>query len=121
MKKTLIGTALAVILCGAAPAMANHGPRDASVNQRQHLVEQRIEQGLRSGELTRREYRRLQHEAHEIARLEHAFRADGRLSERERGELHARLDRLGREVYRENHDGERRHGSYNRDYHAERR
>ncbi|HYH41355.1 MAG TPA: hypothetical protein VD867_05190 [Burkholderiales bacterium] len=119
--KTLIGAALAVCLCGFGPAMANHGPRDSSVNQRQHLVEQRIEQGMRAGELTRREYRRLQHEAREIGQLEHAFRADGRLSERERGELHARLDRLAREVYREKHDGERRYGSYNRDYHADRR
>ena len=118
--KKLIGTGLALFLCSAS-AMANHGPRDASVNQRQHLVEQRIEQGFRNGELTRREYRRLQNEARGIGRTEHVFLTDGRLSERERGELHARLDRLAREVYREKHDGERRHESYNRDYHADRR
>jgi hypothetical protein len=118
--KKLIGTGLALFVCSAS-AMANHGPRDASVNQRQHLVEQRIEQGFRGGELTRREYRRLQYEAREIGRTEHVFLADGRLSQRERSELHARLDHLAREVYREKHDGERRHESYNRDHHADRR
>src|SRR5687767_5862466 len=90
--KIVIGMGLAVLL-GCAPAMANHGPRDASVNQRQQLLEQRIEHGFRSGELTRHEYRRLRHEAREIDRTEHFFRADGRLTQRESGELHARLDR----------------------------
>ena len=118
--KILTGMGLAVLL-GCAPAMANHGPRDASVNQRQQLLEQRIEHGFRAGELTRHEYRRLRHEAREIDRTEHFFRADGRLTQRESGELHARLDRLARDVYREKHDGERRHESYNRDYHADRR
>ena len=119
--KTLIGSVLAVCLCGVAPAIAGHGERNASVNQRQHLLQQRIEQGFRSGELTRREYRRLRNEAQEVERVEHAFRSDGRLSERERGELHVMLDRLARDVYREQHDVERRSQSYNPDYHVQRR
>jgi len=116
--KNLIGASLVALLCGAAPAIADHNVRDGSINERQHRIGQRIEQGMRSGELSPHEFHRLQYEAREIRRVEYHFRADGRLSGRERDELHARLDRLSRDVYREKHDGERHHGSYNRDSHA---
>ena len=116
--KNLIGAGLAALLFGAAPAMADHNHRDTGINERQHRIERRIEQGWRSGELTPREFHRLQHEAREIGALEYHFRADGRLSGRERDELNARLDHLSREVYRQKHDGQRHYGSYNRDSHA---
>lgn len=110
-----------VLLAVTAPAMADHDFRDAGVNQRQHQLEQRIQQGWRSGELTRPEYRRLRQGLREIERAEHHFSSDGRLSQREQAELHARLDHLSRDVYRQKHDVERRPGFYNGDYHAERR
>ena len=111
--KRLIGAALAAVISTAMPAFANHGERDAGVNERQARLAHRIDEGRRSGELTRREYVRLTHEMRDIERMEHYFRADGWLSPRERSELHARLDHLAREVYREKRDGERRYGSYN--------
>ncbi len=116
--KKLIGASMAVLLFGAMPAIADHGQRDAGVHERQHRIEQRIEQGVRTGELSPREFHRLQHELREIQRTEYYFRADGHFSGREREELHARLDHLSRDVYRQKHDGERRYGSYNRDSHA---
>ena len=146
MKASMMGAAFVALLSAAAPVMADHGGADSGIDQRQHRLEQRIERGWRSGELTRREYRRLQHELRDIERMEHFFRSDGRLSPHERGELHARLDHVAREVYREKHDGEHRYGEhhyqphpygqphygqpqygqphygpYNRDYHADRR
>jgi hypothetical protein len=42
------------------------------------------------------------------------------LSPRERDQLHVRLDNLSRQIYRQQHDVERRGGFYNRDY-ADRR
>jgi len=123
--KTVIGFGLAALplftLLAAAPAFANPGARDASIDQRQHTLVQRIEQGRHSGELTPREYQRLVGEAREINRVEHYFRSDGRLSPRERGDLNARLDHLERVVYREKHDGERVSGFYNRGYPTDRR
>jgi len=116
--KNLIGASLVVLLCSATAAMADHDLRDAGINERQHRIAQRIDQGFRSGELTPREFHWLRHEAREIERVEYYFRADGRLSRWEREELHARLDQLSRAVFREKHDGERRHGSYNRESHA---
>ena len=109
------------LLAATAPAMAAHDFRDGGVSERQHRLERRIEQGWRSGELTRGEYARLQQGLREIDRAEHHYSADGRLSRRERDELYARLDHLAREVYRQRHDGERRHGFYNGYYQSERR
>ena len=118
--KKLLGAALAALVVSAAPAYADHD-RDSGVESRQHQLERRVEHGWRSGELTPREYRRLQHELREIARAEHYFRSDGRLSRRERDQLHARLDELSRAVYVQRHDSERRYGSYNYRHHADTR
>lgn len=118
--KALIGAGLIAILT-AAPALANHGERDAGINERQARLEQRIERGFRSGELTRPEYRRLVHEARDIERAEHVFKSDGYLSPRERSELHARLEHLSRAIQHERHDVERRDGSYNYKHPAYRR
>ena len=119
--KKIIGIGLVALLSAAAPAFANAASRDASIDQRQYALVQRIEQGRHSGELTPREYQRLVAEAREINRVEHYFRSDGWLSPGERGDLHARLDRLERVVYREKHDGERLGGFYNRGYPTDRR
>ena len=109
MRKSVVGAAFALLMSAAGPGVASHGG-DPGIDQRQHRLERRIEQGWRSGELTRREYRRLQHEARDIERMEHFFRSDGWLSPRDRHELHARLDHLAREIYREKHDSEHRSG-----------
>jgi hypothetical protein len=111
--------ALAMI-AATTPALADHGTRGDGIGERQYRLEQRIEEGRRSGELTHNEYRRLQHEMRLIARDEHAFRADGHLSPREWQHLNARLDGLAREVYYQKHDGERR-GPYYNDRRADRR
>ena len=119
--KTIVSAGLVALLCGAMPAMANHGERDAGINARQAQLEQRIERGFRTGDLTRHEVARLRNEMREIERVEHYFWSDGRLTPRERGELNARLDHVSRLIHLERRDAERRGGSYNHDYHAERR
>jgi hypothetical protein len=122
--KRFVRTGLIVLLTAAAPAMANHSGRDPGIDEWQHRLESRIEQGWRSGELTRREYRRLRWVMRDIERAERVYWSDGYLSPRERSELHARLDWLAREIYRQKHDIERRHESYNHgyyDHHAYRR
>ena len=104
--------ALAMI-AATGPALADHRGHDDRFDERQQRLEQRIEHGRRTGELTRHEYGRLRHELRLIARDEHAFRADGRLSSRERRHLDARLDAVSRAVYHEVRDGERRAPHYN--------
>lgn len=119
--KTKIAAGLVVLFAAVTPAMASHGVPDSGIDERQHRLEQRIEHGSRTGELTRHEVRRLHHEMREIERAERYFWSDGRLTPRERGELHARLEHVSRLIQHERRDAERRHGSYNYDYHADRR
>ncbi len=74
----IAAVALASTLAAAAPASADW------IDDRQANQMQRIEQGLRYGQLTRAEYNRLVEQQREIARLERILERDGRLSYAER-------------------------------------
>lgn len=63
------------------------------INQRQNMLENRINAGIRSGRLTWREAHQLRAEFNEIARIEARYRRNG-LSYAERRDLDRRFDRL---------------------------
>ncbi|MEZ5958822.1 MAG: hypothetical protein R3C30_00140 [Hyphomonadaceae bacterium] len=63
------------------------------INQRQNMLENRINAGIRSGRLDRREAYRLRVEFQQIANLEARYRRNG-LSYAERRDLDRRFDRL---------------------------
>jgi hypothetical protein len=101
---TLAGV-LAVV--GASHADANR-TRDPGVNQRQHNQRERIQQGVKSGELTRRETGRLAEEQRDIRQLERGYKSDGRLTEAERRDLHHEQNQASRDIYRQKHDDQDR-------------
>lgn len=76
----------------------------ANVNVRQHRAQHRIREGIRSGELTRREATRLEAEQARIRGYERYARRDGYLSPRERALLDRRLDRASHDIHRQKHD-----------------
>lgn len=78
------------------------------INRRIREMDRRIDQGVRSGELTRHEATRLRQELRSVRRDEARMRADGRLNRRERERLDRQLDRLGRDIFREKHDDQQR-------------
>lgn len=84
--------------------------RERGVNARQNVQQNRIQRGVREGDLTRGEARRLQGQARSIRREERVFRADGNLSTGERRHLNRDFNRLSRDVYQQRHDGQRRFG-----------
>lgn len=83
--------------------------RWVSIERRQVQLDRRIDQGLRSGQLTRPEARRLREEFRDIARLEHRYRRGG-LSNRELADLDRRFDRLAMQIRWERRDDDRRYG-----------
>lgn len=103
MKKTILGLGLAAATLAALPSAASAQPW-GGINARQDRLYARIDQGVRSGELNRREASRLRAQFTNIARLERDYRADGRLDRRERMELNRRFDALSARVYRNKHD-----------------
>ena len=76
-----------------------------NINQRQAKIEQRIDQGVRSGALTRREATNLRAEFRGISRLERQYRQSRPgLTNAERRDLDRRFDALARQVRWEKHD-----------------
>lgn len=76
------------------------------INQRRAQLDRRIDQGLRSGQLTRQEALRLRGEFQTIARLETRYRAGG-LSQWERADLDRRFDVLSDRIRSERSDRDR--------------
>src|SRR2546422_5266246 len=89
---TAIVAALSLAFCGAAFAQAGTIQRD--VNQ-----QQRIEQGLKSGQLTTREAARLERDQARAMQ-------DGKLSPAEKARLAREQNKVSRDIYREKHDAQ---------------
>ena len=100
-------TTFAAVLM-ALPLVAAAGTRDPGLNQRQHNQQQRIQQGVESGELTRGETRRLAAEQRHIRREDARYKSDGQLTRAERADLNRDQNRASRDIYRQKHDAEAR-------------
>ncbi|MDE2415451.1 MAG: hypothetical protein KGM60_11885 [Comamonadaceae bacterium] len=101
-----LAAAMALGSLGTAHAQGTAMPR---VDQRQVNQEQRIDQGVASGQLTPREATRLDRQQDRVATAEANAQADGKVTKRERARLHAMQDRDSRNIYRQKHDRQRVH------------
>lgn len=80
------------------------GNRTPVVRKRQHNQQQRIRQGVRSGELTRRETRTLEHQQREIQQDKKEAKADGTVTKEERIDLQKEQNQASRSIYRKKHN-----------------
>jgi hypothetical protein len=102
--KTLIAS-LAAVAAIAAAMPASAAPW-TPVRERESNLTQRIDQGVRSGELTRMEAQGLRSDLRGLERLEDRYqRSGGRLDVRERADLNLRFDRLSARVFAHKHNG----------------
>lgn len=99
MKKLLTVAVLAAL---SLPAFAQH--TTPQIDQRQDRQERRIEQGVRSGELTPRETARLERGQARIRHMERKALADGRISRRERAAIDRAQDRQNQLIARLKHN-----------------
>ena len=110
MKKTLFRFVIAAVmitgmLSVTGLAQGRYCRRYDNVNRREYSQRNRIREGVRSGELTRREAGRLINQQRRIESYERRSRLDdGRLDRHERRRLDQMLDRSNRDIYREKHD-----------------
>lgn len=106
MRKIVSLLIAATFVFGAATvSMAvGHG----RIDKREYREQRRIGQGIRSGELTRREAGRLEAGLAKIKTDERFARMDGHLSYRERERLQRELNHESRGIYRQKHDGQQR-------------
>ena len=113
IKTLLAALTLAVASAGAlaqtaAPAGSASTP---GIDKRQANQEKRIDQGIASGELTKRETRRLEREQSAINRAEDKAKADGVVTAKERHRLHHAQNKASRDVKRQKHDAQQRGAS----------
>ena len=97
MNKVLVTVALSGMLSTAA-----YGQN--IVDKREHIQRERIQQGVRSGELTRPEARRLRIEEARVRATEARAKRDGVVTPRERLQLNRRLNTTSRHIFRQKHD-----------------
>ncbi len=104
---------LAALLLGAfslsaiaqtTPANPTATPR---VDQRQANQQQRIDQGVQSGQLNQREAARLEKGQARVQKMEDKAKADGVVTKKERAALHHAENKQSRHIAREKHDRQR--------------
>jgi uncharacterized membrane protein YebE (DUF533 family) len=78
------------------------------IDRRQYNQEQRIRDGVRSGEITRRESYQLETEQARIRELERRAKADGRVDRNERAQIRNAQNAASQHIAQESHDGQRR-------------
>ena len=74
------------------------------VDDRQATQRERIRDGVASGELTRKEARKLRKQQRRINRMEDRFGADGHYTWREKRRLDRALDKASKRIYRGKHN-----------------
>ena len=99
---------------GYGPGHAFHAYKQSQlfeehINARQSRQMERIHAGMRQGDLTRFEFRRLMQEQHDIRAMEHHFASDGLIDAREFQRLDRALDIASRNIKLEKHDGQDRY------------
>ena len=77
------------------------------VDNREFQISQRIDEGVRTGRISRREAARLQSRGRQIERHEAAFKSDGVVTQQERRQLRSELIQWRDQVERMMHNGRR--------------
>jgi len=96
---------LAVMVIAVLPVMGMAQNRINTINERQRNQHRRIHQGIRSGELTRREAHRLHARQSRIRTREaYARHSGGEFTARERFRIQKQLNQSSRGIFRQKHD-----------------
>lgn len=85
------------------PAQQNQD-QTPRADKREAIQKQRIKEGVKSGELTKREARRLAHEQKKIKKDEAAAKADGTVTPQERAKLQREQNKASRDIARKKHN-----------------
>lgn len=100
LELALIGVAAAALGLGTGSAQA----ATPETHRREVMQRRRIEQGVRSGHLTRWEAMRLSRGEFRIHRMDRRFSRDGHFTRRERMRMNRTLDRQSDRIWRLKHN-----------------
>jgi uncharacterized protein YdeI (BOF family) len=109
MKRFMNWFVMAALIAVIIPAAGLAQGRRNGVNERQRNQQQRIRQGVRSGELTGVEAARIQRRESQIRLNEaRARRSGGEFTPEERARIQGQLDRSSQRIYQQKHDAQDR-------------
>ena len=98
--------AFAVAACMAAGAVAAQTTSTPRVDARQDKQETRIEKGVQSGALNKKETVRLEKGQARVQKMENRAAADGKITPAERAKLEAAQDAQSKRNYTQKHDAQ---------------
>lgn len=102
LKTTLAVLVLAVPLTSFAQSSQHSQPLTS--------LERRIDQGVRSGSLTRPEAARLYRDQRKLQVMVYRAKADGRVTTRERARLERAMERQSRRIFQQKHNAQHAFG-----------
>lgn len=105
---SVVSVPLAVAAIFVAQSLAAGSVHADRVNRRQHRQGARIAEGVKSGELTRDEAKKLRREERKIRRTEHRMRKDGELSPAEKAKLEGMQDKASKDIHELKHNEDKR-------------
>ena len=98
-------TSIAVFVLAALPALAfAQGTATPNIDKRQAEQQKRIDEGVKSGQLTGREAARLEKGQAKVQRMENKAKADGVVTAKERKQITHEQDKQSKRIAREKHD-----------------
>jgi len=99
-------TAIAAGLAACSIATAVSAQNAADTAQRDVNQQNRIEQGLKSGQLTTKEAGKLEREEAHIDKMESNALKDGKMTDAEKQRIERAQNNASRDIYREKHDAQ---------------
>ena len=102
--KTIAIAAFVIGISGSSIAQT----KTPVIRERQENQQQRIKEGVKSGELNKREAARLQAEQAKIQAEKKAAKSDGNVTPAERAKIKHDQNKASRHIYKEKHDVQKR-------------
>jgi hypothetical protein len=102
-KTTLIAFVIAA-MPPAAIAQTSDTTSTPRIDKRQVNQEKRIDKGVQSGQLNKKETARLEKGQERVQKAENKAMADGKMTKQERAHIEHMQDQQSKNIYREKHD-----------------
>jgi hypothetical protein len=99
---------IAAAVIAAVPALSHAQAKDPAatpgIDKRQEIQQKRIDQGVQSGELNKREAARMERHQAGIQKMEDKAKADGTVTKKERAKIHHAQNHESQRIHRQKHD-----------------
>jgi CRISPR/Cas system-associated endoribonuclease Cas2 len=109
MKNTLIAVTV-LTLCGLSQAAENASPtmatekREEVIKTREENQQKRIEEGVKSGELTKGEVKKLENEQAKVKKIESEAMADGKVTKKEMRRIEKAQNHASEDIAKKKHN-----------------